>query len=38
MPDVQVEHKVTLTCHEAPRWIADLAEVLGGDGPVSLPR
>jgi hypothetical protein len=38
MPDVKVEHKVTPTRHEAARWIADLAEVLRGDGPVSLPR
>jgi amphi-Trp domain-containing protein len=36
MADVKVEHKVTLTRHEAARWIADLAEALSGDGPASI--
>jgi amphi-Trp domain-containing protein len=36
MADVKVEHKVTLTRHDAARWIADLAEALSGDGPVSI--
>ena len=36
MSDVKVEHKVTLTRHEAAEWIADLAKALGGDGPVSI--
>ena len=36
MSDVKVEHKVVLSRHEAARWIADLAEALSGDGPVSI--
>ena len=36
MADVKVEHKVTLTRHEAASWIADLAEALSGDGRVSI--
>jgi amphi-Trp domain-containing protein len=36
MSDVKVEHKVTLTRQEAARWIAGVAEALGGDGPVSI--
>jgi amphi-Trp domain-containing protein len=36
MSDVKVEQKVTMTRHEAARWIADLAEALSGDGTVSL--
>lgn len=36
MTDVKVEHKVTLTRQEAARWIADLADALTGDGPVTI--
>jgi hypothetical protein len=36
MADVKVEHKSTMTRHEASRWIADVAEVLAADGPVKL--
>jgi amphi-Trp domain-containing protein len=36
MSDVKVEHKVSLTRHEAARWIADVAAALSGDGPVSI--
>jgi amphi-Trp domain-containing protein len=36
MTDVKVEHKVTLTRQEAPRWIAEVAEALGGDEPVTI--
>jgi hypothetical protein len=30
MSDVTVEHKVVMTRQEAVRWIAELAEALGG--------
>ena len=36
MTDVKVEHKITLTRQEAARWIADLADALTGDGPVTI--
>jgi amphi-Trp domain-containing protein len=36
MSDVKVEHKVTLTRQEAAAWIAELADALGGDGPVTI--
>jgi amphi-Trp domain-containing protein len=36
MADVKVEHKSTMTRHEASRWIADVAEALAANGPVKL--
>jgi amphi-Trp domain-containing protein len=36
MSDVKVENKVTMTRHEAARWLADVAEALSADGPVKL--
>lgn len=36
MSDVKVKHQVTLSRSEAARWIADLAEALGGDGTASI--
>lgn len=36
MADVKLEHKVTLTRHDAARWIADLAAALSNEGSVTL--